>query len=262
MNSEKWMNQRLRKVLRQAAAALGTTLIALSAARAAEVNVVVAANFTAPMQKIAAEFERDTGHRAVLSFGATGKFYAQIKNGAPFQVLLSADDETPARLVREGAGVAASPFTYATGRLVLWSRDESRVDAQGAVLKAGGFQRLAVADPKLAPYGAAAMAVLHGLGVADTLAPKLVQGENISQTFQFVATGNAELGFVAMSQVFAEGRLTRGSAWVVPAAMHTPIKQDALLLNAGQSNPAATALMAYLKGDKARGIIRSFGYDL
>jgi molybdate transport system substrate-binding protein len=232
------------------------------AAQAAEVHVAVAANFTAPMQKIAAEFERDTGHRAVLSFGATGKFYAQIRNGAPFQVLLSADDETPSRLVREGAGAAASQFTYAMGRLVLWSRDAGRVDAQGAVLKAGHFQRLALADPKLAPYGAAAMEVLRGLGLADTLAPKLVQGENISQAFQFTASGNAELGFVAMAQVFAEGRLTRGSAWVVPAAMHAPLKQDALLLNTGQSNPAATALLAYLKGEKARTLIRSFGYDL
>jgi molybdate transport system substrate-binding protein len=236
--------------------------VATGAAQAAEVSVAVAANFTAPMQRIAAEFERDTGHRAVLAFGATGKFYAQIKNGAPFQVLLSADDETPSRLVREGAGAAASQFTYATGRLVLWSRDEGRVDAQGAMLKAGNFGRLALADPKLAPYGAAAMEVLKGLGLADTLAPKLVQGENISQAFQFTASGNAEVGFVAMAQVFAEGKLTRGSAWVVPAAMHTPIKQDALLLNAGQNSPAATALLAYLKGEKARGIIRNFGYDL
>jgi molybdate transport system substrate-binding protein len=236
--------------------------VATGAAQAAEVSVAVAANFTAPMQRIAAEFERDTGHRAVLAFGATGKFYAQIKNGAPFQVLLSADDETPSRLVREGAGAAASQFTYATGRLVLWSRDEGLVDAQGAMLKAGNFGRLALADPKLAPYGAAAMEVLKGLGLADTLAPKLVQGENISQAFQFTASGNAEVGFVAMAQVFAEGKLTRGSAWVVPAAMHTPIKQDALLLNAGQNSPAATALLAYLKGEKARGIIRNFGYDL
>lgn len=232
------------------------------AAQAAEVHVAVAANFTAPMQKIAAEFERDTGHRAVLAFGASGKFYAQIRNGAPFQVLLSADDETPSRLVREGAGVAPSQFTYAIGRLLLWSRDAGRVDAQGAVLKAGNFQRLAVADPKLAPYGAAALQVLQGLGLAAALAPKLVQGENISQAFQFTASGNAELGFVAMAQVFAEGKLTRGSAWVVPASMHAPIKQDALLLKAGQANPAASALLAYLQGEKARGIIRSFGYDL
>ncbi|RVU43699.1 molybdate ABC transporter substrate-binding protein [Rubrivivax rivuli] len=234
----------------------------LGAAQAAEVNVAVASNFTAPMQKIAAEFERDTGHRAVLSFGATGKFYAQIKNGAPFQVLLSADDETPARLVREGSGVAASQFTYAIGRLVLWSRDEGRVDAQGAVLKGGSFRRLALAEPKLAPYGAAAMEVLQGLGLAASLAPRFALGQNIAQAFQFTETGSAELGFVAMAQVYAEGKLTRGSAWVVPASMHTPIKQDALLLKAGQSNPAATALLAYLKGEKARDIIRSFGYDL
>ena len=251
-----------RGLLRSAAAALALVSAASGPALAAEVHVAVASNFSAPMQKIAAQFERDTGHRAVLSFGATGKFYAQIRNGAPFQVLLSADDDTPTRLVREGAGVAASQFTYATGRLVLWSRDAGRVDALGAVLKTGGFQRLALADPKLAPYGAAAMEVLKSLGLAQALAPKLVQGENISQAFQFTASGNAEVGFVAMAQVFAEGQLTRGSAWLVPAAMHTPIKQDALLLNAGQRKPAATALLAYLKSDQARGIIRSFGYDL
>lgn len=243
-------------------ALLGLLWAGSGALQAAEVSVAVAANFAAPMQKIAAEFERDTGHRAVLSFGSTGKFYVQIKNGAPFQVLLSADDETPARLVREGAGVAASRYTYAIGRLVLWSRDKGRVDTQGAVLTGGAFQRLALADPKLAPYGAAAVEVLNGLGLAAKLAPKFVVGQNIAQAFQFAATGNAELGFIAMSQVFAEGRLTRGSAWVVPAALHAPVRQDALLLNPGQGSAAATALLNYLRSEKARGIIRAFGYDL
>lgn len=230
--------------------------------QAAEVSVAVAANFTAPMQKIAAAFEQDTGHKALLAFGSTGKFYAQIKNGAPFQVLLSADDETPARLEREGSGPAGTRFTYAIGKLVLWSRQPGVVDDKGEVLKRGGFERLALADPKLAPYGAAAVEVLNGLGLLPALAPRFVQGENIAQTYQFVATGNAQLGFVALSQVMADGKLRDGSAWVVPASLHAPIRQDAIVLSAGKDNAAALALMDYLRSDKARAIIRTFGYDL
>lgn len=229
---------------------------------AAEVAVAVAANFAAPMQRIAAAFAQDTGHKAVLSLGSTGKFHAQILSGAPFQVLLAADDETPARLEREGLGVPGTRFTYAVGRLVLWSRQPGRVDAEAAVLKTGAFQRLALADPKLAPYGAAAVEVLQGLGLMAALAPKLVQGENIAQAYQFVATGNADLGFVALAQVTSEGRLREGSAWRVPASLHAPIRQDALLLNPGREQPAAMALMAYLKSERARAIVRSFGYDL
>ncbi len=230
--------------------------------QAAEVSVAVAANFAAPMQKIAAAFEQDTGHRAVLSFGSTGAFYAQVRNGAPFQVLLSADAHTAARLEQEGRAVAGTRFTYATGRLVLWSRDAGRVDERGEVLKSGRFARLALADPKIAPYGAAAAEVLDQLGLRATLAPRIVQGENIAKTFQFVATGNAELGFVALSQVWADGRLARGSAWIVPASLHAPIRQDAVLLGPGRDQPAALALLAYLRGDKARALIRGFGYDL
>ena len=233
-----------------------------TSAQAAEVSVAVAANFTAPMQKIAAAFEQDTGHKAILAFGSTGKFYAQIKNGAPFQVLLSADDETPARLEREGLGVSGTRFTYAIGKLVLWSRQPGLVDDKGEVLRTGKFERIALADPKLAPYGAAAVEVLNGLGLMSSLAPKFVQGENIAQTYQFVATGNAELGFVALSQVFADGKLTQGSAWMIPASLHAPIRQDAVVLSPGKDNAAAAALMAYLRNDKARAIIRSFGYDL
>lgn len=230
--------------------------------QAAEVNVAVAANFTAPMQKIAAAFEQDTGHKAILSFGSTGKFYAQIKNGAPFQVLLSADDQTPARLEREGQGVSGTRFTYAIGKLVLWSRQPGLVDDKGDVLRTGRFNRVALADPKLAPYGAAAVQVLGGLGLMSSLAPKFVQGENIAQTYQFVATGNAEIGFVALSQVFADGKLTQGSAWMIPAKLHAPIRQDAVLLGSGKDNAAAAALMAYLRSDKVRAVIRSFGYDV
>jgi molybdate transport system substrate-binding protein len=241
------------------------TMLALCVAgvtQAAEVSVAVAANFTAPMQKIAAAFEQDTGHKAVLAFGATGRFFAQIRNGAPFEVLLAADDETPARLEREGAAVAGTRTPYATGRLVLWSAQPGVVDAQGEVLRSGRFEHLALADPRLAPYGAAAVQTLKSLGLLDALQPKFVQGENISQAYQFVATGNAALGFVALSQVQSEGRIARGSAWIVPAALHAPLRQDAVLLNPGKDKPAALALLAYLRGDKARAIIRSFGYEI
>lgn len=234
----------------------------VTAVQAGEVQVAVAANFTAPMQKIAASFEQDTGHKAVLSFGSTGKFYAQVKNGAPFQVLLAADDETPAKLEQESAAVPGTRFTYAIGKLVLWSARTAIVDDQGAVLKKGGFDHLALANPKLAPYGAAAVEVMKALGVYDNLAPKFVQAENIAQTYQFVATENALLGFVALSQVMEEGKLKSGSAWVVPAKLHSPIRQDAVILDKGRGNPAAEALMNYLKGAKAKTFIQAYGYDL
>ncbi len=230
--------------------------------RAEEVVVAVAANFTAPMQKIAAEFEKDTGHKATLAFGATGKFYAQIMNGAPFEVFLSADDETPARLENEAQAVKGTRFTYAIGKLVLWSSTPDYVDSQGEILAKGDFRHIALANPKTAPYGAAAMETLRHLGLLEKLQARLVQGENIAQTHQFVATGNAELGFVALSQVFKDGRLSSGSAWMVPPRYYAPIRQDVVILNKGRSNPAAIALMGYLKGDKAKAIIRAFGYEL
>ena len=235
---------------------------ASSQAHAADVNVAVAANFTAPMQKIAQIFEQDTGHKAVLSFGATGNFYAQIKNGAPFQVFLAADDTTPLKLEKEDMTVGGQRFTYATGKLVLWSKQPGFVDDKGAVLQSGNFQRIAVANPKLAPYGVAAIETMTKMGVLAQLQPKIVQGENIAQTYQFVATENAQLGFVALSQVFLDGRITQGSGWIVPSNLHAPIRQDAVLLQKGKDNPAATALLTFLKGDKAAAIIRSFGYEL
>jgi molybdate transport system substrate-binding protein len=231
-------------------------------AHAGEVTVAVAANFTAPMQQIAQAFEQDTGHKALLAFGSTGKFYAQIKNGAPFAVLLAADDETPARLEKEGLTVVSTRFTYATGRLALWSKNASLVDDKGEVLRSHRFQKLAMADPKLAPYGAAAMEVISKMGVQASVASKLVQGESIGQTYQFVSTENAQLGFVALSQISLEGRITQGSAWVVPQALHTPLKQDAVLLNLGKDNSAAHALLKYLQADKAKTIIRHYGYAL
>lgn len=240
--------------------AVGLAAGVLQAAQADTVSVAVAANFTAPMQKIATGFEADTGHKAELSFGATGKFHAQITHGAPFQVLLSADDTTPAKLEREGKAVAGSRFTYAIGTLVLWSAQAGAVDAHGAVLKKGDFKHLAIANPKLAPYGTAALQVMDKLGVTAALQPRLVQGENIAQTFQFVSTGNAQLGFVALSQVMVDGRIRSGSAWEVPASLHDPIRQDAVLLAPGKDSAAAAALLAYLRGDKARAIIQSYGY--
>jgi molybdate transport system substrate-binding protein len=197
-----------------------------------------------------------------LAFGSTGKFYAQIKNAAPFAVLLAADDETPARLEKEGLTIVGTRFTYAIGRLALWSKQANVVDDKGEVLRSNRFEKLAIADPKLAPYGAAAMAVIQRLGVQSNVLPKLVQGESIGQTYQFVSTENAQLGFVALSQISLDGRITQGSAWVVPQNLHTPLKQDAVLLNAGKDNAAAHALLKYLQGDIAKVIIQSYGYAL
>lgn len=240
--------------------ALLLTVCLAGAAQAEAISVAVASNFTAPMQKIAAEFARDTPHKAELSFGATGKFYAQINHGAPFGILLAADDTTPAKIANEGKGDAASRFTYAIGKLVLWSAKDNYVDAQGEALKKNDWQHIAIANPKLAPYGVAAMQTMEKLGLTSAVTPKVVWGENIGQTYQFAATGNAELGFVALSQVMENGQIKSGSAWIVPAAMHAPIRQDAIVLNSAKDNAAAQALMQYLKGDKARAIMASYGY--
>ena len=230
-------------------------------APAHEVTVAVASNFTAPMKVIAKAFENDTGHNAKLAFGATGQLYAQIKNGAPFQVFLAADDKAPAQLVTGGLAVVDSPFTYASGRLVLWSKTPGLINETAEVLKRGDFNKLAIANPKLAPYGAAAMEVIEKMGLTPLLLSKLVEGSNIGQTLQFVSSGNAQLGFVALSQVFDNGRLKEGSGWIVPLGMHKPLQQNAVLLKTGLQNPAAEALMTYLRSNKALAIIQSFGYD-
>ena len=227
-----------------------------------EVQVAVAANFTTPAKQIAADFEKDTGHKVALSFGATGKFYAQIKNGAPFEVLLSADDTTPAKLEAEGAAVAGTRFTYATGRLVLWSAKPGYVDDKGEVLKKGEFRHVSIANPKLASYGTAAVEALTALKLLDAVQPKFVQAENIAQAHQFIATGNAELGFVALSQVFKDGKFAEGSAWVLPAKLHQPIQQDAVILDKGRGKPAAEAWLKYLRGEKAKAVIKSYGYEV
>lgn len=235
-------------------------LAASAMTMAAEVKVAVAANFAGPMKDIAAAFESQTGHKLVLTPGATGKFYAQISNGAPFEVFLSADDETPAKLEKEGKVVAGSRFTYAVGRLILWSPKEGVPTEGGEVLKAGSFRFLSIANPKVAPYGMAAVQTMQKLGVLTKLEPKVVQGENISQTHQFVTTGNADLGFVALSQVWQNGRLKSGSGWIVPETYHDALRQDAVLLEAGKLSDAAKALMSFLKSDKAREIMAAYGY--
>lgn len=244
------------------ALALGVGLCMAGVAQAGEVQVAVAANFAAPFQRIAADFAGASGHQVIPIVGSTGKFHSQIKAGAPFDVLLAADAQTPRQLVNEGLAVAGTAFTYAQGKLVLWSSQRGVVDAQGAVLRRGAFRHLALANPKLAPYGAAAVTALKSLGVYDALAPKIVQGDNIAQAYQFVATGNAELGLVAWSQVVVPGQPVVGSYWVLPATLYAPLLQDAVLLQRGADKPAALALMRYLRSGAAQAVIQSYGYGL
>ena len=238
-------------------ALLATPLVSL----ADKATVAVAANFISPMKAIVAEFEAATSHKIDLVFGSSGKLYAQITHGAPFDVFFSADQETPARLARDKLAIGDSQFTYALGALALWSADARRVDTDGKVLKTDDYQHLAIANPQLAPYGRAAMEVLTTLGLADTVADRLVQGENIAQAYQFVASGNAELGFVALSQVWTDDAFPVGSGWVIPATLYSPIRQDAVLLKRGRDNPAAIALIRFVNSAESRRIITSFGYS-
>lgn len=224
--------------------------------------VAVAANFTQPMNEIAADFEKTTGHMAKLSFGSSGKFVSQIENGAPFDIFLSADNKNPIKLEETGLTVAGSRFTYAIGKLVLWSSTANFVDTNGDILASDKFKHIAIADPKLAPYGAAAIEVLRNKGLLEKLQPLFVQGENIAQTYEFVSTGNAELGFIALSQVLKNGEISLGSAWIVPETLYSPILQDAVLLKTGSENPAALALLDYLKSPAAIKIITKYGYEI
>ena len=240
-----------------------TALLTASTISQAETTIVaVAANFTKPMTEIADLFEKKTGYSASLSFGSSGKFVAQIENGAPFEVFLSADDKAPAKLEQSGFAVADSHFTYSIGKLVLWSATANLVDDQGEILSKSGFKHIALADPKLAPYGAAAMEVLKSKNLLTKLQPLFVQGENIAQTYQFVSTGNAELGFVALSQVIDNGKITSGSAWQIPENLYTPLRQEAVLLKKGEENPAASALVQFLKSPEAKAIISKYDYGL
>jgi len=229
--------------------------------QAAEVQVAVAANFAAPLQAIAQRFAQQTGHRVNASVGSTGKLAAHIRNGAPYEVLLAADAQTPQQLVQTGLGVANTATPYAYGQLVLWSRLPGQVDGTDQVLRRGAFRKLALADPKLAPYGAAAQQALNALGLLEALRPRWVLGTSVGQAHQFVASGNAELGFVALSQVWAKGQFTSGSGWIVPAALHDPIEQHAVLLQKGVNNPAAMALLQFLHQPDTQALIRSFGYN-
>jgi len=247
------------KRFRSALFLIGT--LAVGTASAEEVYVAVAANFVAPAKSIAAEFEKESGHKVIISPDATGKLYAQIKNGAPFEVFLSADQETPSKLAAEGNAIAGSQFTYAIGKLVLWSAKEKYVDAHAEVLRSAGFNHLAIANPKTAPYGKAAVEALTKLGLYEKIAPHFVQGENIAQTYQFIGSGNAELGFVALSQVIKEGQITSGSAWILDQALYSPIKQDAILLKKGLDKKTAEAFLLFLQSAKVKAAIRTFGYE-
>lgn len=238
------------------------TLFCATIAYADEVQVAVGANFNAPMKIIAADFEKDTGHKAVISLGTVGKFFAQIKSGAPYEVLVSSDKETPDKLVAEGLAIESTRRTYAVGKLVLWSAKPGYVDAKGEVLKKGDFRHLALANPKLAVYGAAAQEAMKRMGVLGIVQPRVVLAENLTQAYQFIATGNAELGFVALSQVIGkDGRITDGSYWMVPEDLYPRIRQDAIVLNPGKHKPAAKALVEYLTSPKARAVIRAHGYE-
>jgi molybdate transport system substrate-binding protein len=228
-------------------------------ASAAETQVVVAANFTEPAKEIATAFKAATGHTALLSFGSSGQIYTQMAHGAPYEVFLSADADRPVKAEQDGLGVPGSRFTYAIGRLVLYSKTPGLVDDNGAVLKNGKFNKLSIADPGAAPYGAAAIQTMKKLGIYDSLKPKIVQGSSITQAYQFVQTGAAEVGFVALSQVINQ---PGGSHWLVPAADHAPIDQQAILLYTGQKNPAAKAFIGFLKSPTAVAIVKKYGYEV
>lgn len=228
---------------------------------AGEATVAVAANFTGPMEAIAPAFEKATGHKLTIAYGTVGKFYAQIKNNAPFDVLISSDQAAPIRLENDQLALPETRFTYAIGKLMLWSSKPGLVDNKGEVLKRGEFRHLAVANPKVAVYGAAAVQVMEKMGVRQALEAKWVLGENITQAYQFVATGNADLGFVALSQIYKDGKYADGSYWAVPTELYPQIRQDAVLLTRGKGNAAAEALLGYLKGSFARQVIQAHGYE-
>ena len=248
--SRRWCRSAAALVLAVAA------LVAPTAARAGEVHVAVAANFTAAAKEIAALYEAASGDTAILSFGSTGQLYTQISQGAPFEVFLAADRARPRKAVDEGLADPGSLVTYATGRIVLYSRDPGRVTGEAA-LHAAGAGKLAIANPATAPYGTAAVEAMKALGVYDALAPRLVRGNNIAQTYQFVDSGSAALGFVALSQVIGHDR---GSRWIVPFRLYAPIAQDAVLLNTGRGNPAATGFLRFLQGPEARAVKEKYGY--
>lgn len=248
---------RLPKIL------VGLLLMAAAAVASSEnVSVAVAANFKEPLEEISAKFHQSTGHTVSISAESSGKIVSQIQNGASYDIFLSADQAKPIKLEQEGGIVPGSRFTYAVGKLALWSATPGYVDRNGKVLKTGSYSHIAIADPKLAPYGLAATQTLQKMGLTAAVNDRLVVGKNIGTTFGYVQTGNAELGFVAMSQIYKNGKLTHGgSYWLVPQSYYKPIRQDAVLLPGGKGNPAAVALMKYLKSPAARKVMKSYGYS-
>lgn len=250
--------RRLLHVWISPVAAILLAIASTGSAQAAEANVAVAANFTDAANEIGALFTEKTGHKAIFSFGASGQLYTQITQAAPFDVFLSADQERPAKAVEDGLGVPGSVFTYATGKIVLYSLDANLVKSD-ETLKSGAFTKIAIANPETAPYGAAAVEAMKTVGAYEALQPKIVQGNNIAQTYQFVETGNAELGFVALSQVIGSDA---GSRWIVPESLYSPIAQDAVLLKHGESNEAATAFVEFLKGPEANAVKEKYGYGV
>lgn len=247
--------------LRLIALSLAFTLFPLLQVRAGELTAAVAANFAPPFREIAIEFETATGHNVRVASGSSGNFYSQIKNGAPFDVFFSADAERPKLLEDEGLGIKDTRFTYAIGRLVLWSPNENLVKGE-ATLRSKQYKRLAMASPKTAPYGVAAMQAMQKLELRDSLQPHIVMGESLGQTMGFIESGNAQLGFVALSQVLDPKIKGQGSRWDVPKHLHEPIKQDAILLTKGNDNAAAKALMEFLGSPKSKTIIERYGYEL
>lgn len=241
---------------------LALTGFSACAASAGEVQVAAATHFAGPLARIGAAFTAATGHTLKISTGSTGKFYSQVRSGAPFEVLLAADEETPKKLEAEGHAVTGTRFTYAIGKLVLWSATPGLVDDKGAVLASDRYRHIAIANPKVAPYGVAAQEVLRARGLLEQVTPRLVTAESIAQAYQFTATGNAEIGFVALSQVAVPGKPATGSLWLVPPQLHTELRHDAVLLKAGARNPAARALLDYLRSPAAQQVIGTFGYGL
>lgn len=243
--------------LRQVALITLSCLMLAGNSSAGEITLAVASNFTQAIRQIADRFQHETGNRVRLSFGSTGKHYAQIVNGAPFDAFFAADVKRPQRLEQEGLILPGSRFTYAIGRVVLWSPDPTLVDDRGEILHSGSFSHLAIANPRLAPYGRAAQEVLQGMGLWSALQERMVRGENIGQAFQFVSSGSVELGFVAYAQVKRPGEAVQGSLWEVPESAYTPIKQQAVLLS---DNPVARRFLDYVRTPEIRELIHGYGY--
>ncbi|MCG8486263.1 MAG: molybdate ABC transporter substrate-binding protein [Chromatiales bacterium] len=238
-----------------------STLLSVTSVEAEEVKLAIAANFTDVASVLAERFEQQTGHTTKISYGSTGKLYSQIEHGAPFEVFLAADRERPEKAENEGLAIAGSGFVYAQGKLVLWSLKSALFEQGERYLNRGDFRHLAIANPKTAPYGMAAQQVMQHLGLLEQIRPKLVQGDSIAQTFQFVATGNADAGFVALTQIKAwQGK--SGTLWEIPSGYYAPIDQAAVLLKKGRHNPAAHAFLDFLKSGEAKQLIQAYGYGV